>query len=412
MAEASSKLLKAKSASPLRAALAHFGPTARILASLALGTLLLILGAFFAWQASLVWQVDRGTEEADGVRAATIAAIAAQIQQREQRFEQTLNAPSVQQALAQDGAEARAAAAIALKQLVPEATDVELFSPNLDEVLSGDLSRLGYAKAAALMQAKVHPEHPLAEMRVEKDKGQQLMLAQPVRIDGKTVAFAVMELPFAPIVATFHAAQISGAHLDLRQGDGRGDQQIASVGTASGNSIGDLGEPIPGSSLRIAKAEPEYFIVAPHSFWLLALLTVLSIGGGFFALWLRQVGMESVLNTLQRTHKSNEPETTLAEAIKHQADETPAADIAPAIATAKPVAVQDDGAAVAIDPTIFRMYDIRGVVGQSLTPATTRAIGRAIGSEARDRGLHEIVVGRDGRLSGPDLVAALVEGLR
>jgi phosphomannomutase/phosphoglucomutase len=52
------------------------------------------------------------------------------------------------------------------------------------------------------------------------------------------------------------------------------------------------------------------------------------------------------------------------------------------------------------------------VVGQSLTPAATRAIGRAIGSEARDRGLHEIVVGRDGRLSGPELVAALIAGLR
>ncbi len=278
-------------------------------------------------------------------------------------------------------------------------------------MLSGDLAQLGYAKAAALMQAKINPDKPLAEMRVEKDKGQQLMLAKPVRIDGKTVAFAVVELPFAPIVATFQATPISGAHLDLRQGDGRGDQQIASVGTSSGNSIADLGEPIPGSRLRIAKAEPEYFIVVSHSFWLLALLTVLSVAGGFFALWLRQVGMQSVMATLQRTPKSNQPEITLAEALKHPAEDAHAEDAAPVVA-AKPVVVQDPDAVVAIDPSIFRMYDIRGVVGQSLTPATTRAIGRAIGSEARDRGLHEIVVGRDGRLSGPDLVTALIAGLR
>src|SRR5690606_28759766 len=55
---------------------------------------------------------------------------------------------------------------------------------------------------------------------------------------------------------------------------------------------------------------------------------------------------------------------------------------------------------------------IRGVVGETLTQGVARLIGRAIGSEARDRGLAEIVVGRDGRLSGPDLVASLIAGLR
>ncbi|MEO8460718.1 MAG: phosphomannomutase/phosphoglucomutase, partial [Dokdonella sp.] len=65
-----------------------------------------------------------------------------------------------------------------------------------------------------------------------------------------------------------------------------------------------------------------------------------------------------------------------------------------------------------VDPTIFRSYDIRGVLGKTLSPSVARLIGRAIGSEGRDRGLTEIVVGRDGRLSGPDLSAALIEGLR
>ncbi|MDR2013936.1 MAG: phosphomannomutase/phosphoglucomutase [Rhodanobacter sp.] len=65
-----------------------------------------------------------------------------------------------------------------------------------------------------------------------------------------------------------------------------------------------------------------------------------------------------------------------------------------------------------VDQSIFRAYDIRGVIGQTLTAEVARLIGRAIGSEARDRGQREIVVGRDGRLSGPQLVAALTEGLR
>ncbi|MBU3736931.1 MAG: phosphomannomutase/phosphoglucomutase [Methylobacterium sp.] len=61
---------------------------------------------------------------------------------------------------------------------------------------------------------------------------------------------------------------------------------------------------------------------------------------------------------------------------------------------------------------IFKAYDIRGIVGKSLTPDIVEAIGRAIGSEARARLRTQIVTGYDGRLSGPELGAALVRGLR
>jgi phosphomannomutase/phosphoglucomutase len=60
---------------------------------------------------------------------------------------------------------------------------------------------------------------------------------------------------------------------------------------------------------------------------------------------------------------------------------------------------------------IFKAYDIRGIVGKTLTPEIVERIGRAIGSEAQSRQHPRVVVGRDGRLSGPDLVAALGRGL-
>jgi len=65
----------------------------------------------------------------------------------------------------------------------------------------------------------------------------------------------------------------------------------------------------------------------------------------------------------------------------------------------------------AIDASIFRAYDIRGVVNRTLTVDAVRQIGRAIGSEALQRGRDTIVVGRDGRLSGPALSNALIEGI-
>src|SRR5439155_12529848 len=60
---------------------------------------------------------------------------------------------------------------------------------------------------------------------------------------------------------------------------------------------------------------------------------------------------------------------------------------------------------------IFRTYDIRGAVGKSLTPAIVREIGRALGSLGRERNAPTFAVCRDGRLSGPELSAALTEGI-
>ena len=63
-------------------------------------------------------------------------------------------------------------------------------------------------------------------------------------------------------------------------------------------------------------------------------------------------------------------------------------------------------------PEIFKAYDIRGIVDTVLTPTAARAIGHALGSEARARRQQCIAVGRDGRLSGPALAGALADGIR
>jgi phosphomannomutase/phosphoglucomutase len=62
-------------------------------------------------------------------------------------------------------------------------------------------------------------------------------------------------------------------------------------------------------------------------------------------------------------------------------------------------------------PEIFKAYDIRGIVRTTLTADTVRLIGQALGSEARKRRVKAIAVGRDGRLSGPELADALAEGI-
>jgi phosphomannomutase len=63
------------------------------------------------------------------------------------------------------------------------------------------------------------------------------------------------------------------------------------------------------------------------------------------------------------------------------------------------------------DRTILREYDIRGIVGKTLTKEDAWALGRSFGSLAADEGARAIAVGRDGRLHSPELESALVDGL-
>jgi len=65
-----------------------------------------------------------------------------------------------------------------------------------------------------------------------------------------------------------------------------------------------------------------------------------------------------------------------------------------------------------LTPGIFKAYDIRGVLGSTLDDAIARQIGLAFGATALEKGEKTVIIGRDGRLSGPGLSAALAAGLQ
>jgi phosphomannomutase/phosphoglucomutase len=71
----------------------------------------------------------------------------------------------------------------------------------------------------------------------------------------------------------------------------------------------------------------------------------------------------------------------------------------------------DRGDLTDVEQSLFRTYDIGGIMGQALTLDATVQIGLAIGSEAYERNEQTVIVGRDGRLSSPDLAQALIRGL-
>ena len=65
-----------------------------------------------------------------------------------------------------------------------------------------------------------------------------------------------------------------------------------------------------------------------------------------------------------------------------------------------------------LSPGIFKAYDIRGIIGTTLDASVAHQIGQAFGSAVRAKGERLVVIGRDGRLSGPELSAALAKGLQ
>jgi phosphomannomutase len=64
-----------------------------------------------------------------------------------------------------------------------------------------------------------------------------------------------------------------------------------------------------------------------------------------------------------------------------------------------------------VTPSIFKAYDIRGIVHATLNEQVAEGLGKAFGTAARAEGQTTVAVGRDGRLSGPALSAALIRGL-
>ena len=368
---------------------------------LAGATVLLVFVVFAGWQAYLI---RRETDVRDGllrVRAAAAASVETVVRDAQTQLAQALRDPALASDLAAGDAAGRLAAAQRLKTRLPSALAVEMFEPALKDVLSADFRRFGYAKAAQLVRAQASGGAAPIEVRgIGADR--VLSLVDPVDSGDRVIGYAWVALPFAPLANRFASVGVPGGRLELRQGDGRGDLVILTRGGNGAPGAADAGLPVPGSLLRVAALPPKYYIVLTRSFAAALTLLLLALAGAIVLLWLRaQRAAQSP------SHLPEEP--TLADMLRES--DVPAAPAVTATAAA-PLPAPPASAPVALERSIFRAYDIRGVVGSTLTAAVARLIGQAIGSRMGELNLREIVVGRDGRHSGPELSAALADGLR
>ncbi len=362
----------------------------RDLLPLAGGTALLLLGLFCAWQTWLI------ADEGDAIRRVHLAqdeavkALSEEIASQRAAIEKvlvTVDPAALMSAPAQS--------AVALRQRLPQAKTLELYSGDLGEVLHANYRVFGYAKAAQLMGAESADGMPPAQSVSYGSGDRRLSLVMPLGPPPQVQAWAWVELPFAPLKQRFDAISPAGGRLDLRQGDDRGNVQLYSHGTDSAEAEA-VGKPVPGSVFSVGAGLPGAFIVLPRSWLLSGLLALLGLGGGVQLLRLRL--------RWKAAPEAEEPDVPLPARQVAIVRSPPPEPLEPPPVVAAPAA--------GIDPSIFRAYDVRGVVGKSLNRDVARALGQSIGTLMGEKGLREIVVGRDGRLSGPELAGALAEGLR
>ena len=363
----------------------------RRLLPLAGGTLLAAGGLFCAWQTWLIAGEDSAIERVHRAQDQLVQTLSGELARQRHALQQALDAvdPAVAQA---DPAQAAAL----LRGKLPQARAVEFFSGSLDEVLHANYRDFGYAKAAQLMAAQSAEGESLAQTLPKGNGERSLTFVLPMGARQRPGAWVWFELPFAPVEERFNAVPPEGGRLELRQGDDRGDRRLLANGAASAQSEAN-GKPVPGSNLSVVAALPGAYIVLPKSVLLGALLTLLGLGGGAYLWWLRG-------------HVPGQSKTSNEEPILSDLIDNPPEPAKPEVRPARPVPPAP--APVTVDPSIFRAYDVRGIVGKTLTADVARLLGQSIGTVMREKGLHEIVVGRDGRLSGPELAGALAEGLR
>ena len=354
-----------------------------------------------------------------------------------------------------------------LAYLFPMAMNIQLLPPGIDQVDMNASPPLSYAALAQMREAERSESAPPAEVQLLNTPQQHVNIVhRVVNPNGDVVGLVMLSLSSGVVQRILEDTARAGGYLEFQQlGAGGAPVTVGHQGERKfKQGKPDAVAAVPGSRWQIAYWPVRHsgaylgkislvvlvmFLVAAV---VLAAVTLVLFGRLMAALRQDQVSLVTLMKDfrdaqvrreyphgLDEMQETMEFMTGLAGGYALKGDATaPAereqdAEYAATQEEIEPVATDFDALQVdnmiveeeplefvpaaaveqdiEVDASIFRAYDIRGVVGRTLTEGVVKLIGRAIGSEALQRGRETVIVGRDGRLSGPDLSRALIEGL-
>ena len=362
-----------------------------------LAALLALLALWLGWGGVQQWRDTRLEEDLqqarDSVLSATQQSLAGQLKQLADR----VAAAPVQTALR---AGDNAAAARAIGEGWKGASPAQVLPADLESAYAAPAD-FGFSKLA-LLEAALSENKPVARV-VREGKQSQLGLAAPA---GDGVAYLVV--PLTVLTGSLEQAAVPAqAYVAIRQG-GYTIKEAGNPGLAGGAE--SLARPIGETGMRVVAATPDG-TEGPLGLGAISSLIVAAISGLLAVLMLLVARGKLNLNLgAKHVGAADDSEPTLVQALEREPlPRPPVRETADKDANAVTIG---DNKYIEVDAGIFRAYDIRGVVGETLSVEVAERIGQAIGTVLQEQGLTDIVVGRDGRLSGPELSAGLIEGLR
>jgi len=394
------------------------------LALIASVAVLLLAGAgFYLWQ-----QLERGAEQSRQQEVESSARVVAGDAQAAldallEAVDAALDEAAVARLLADADASALREQEARLAAAVPGVLGVRIITPDLDEPDYDAVPPITYASLEMMREAASSGEAPAPEVLLLGEPEEHIAVLRPLAApDGTVIGHALFGISVDVLTEAVAGARLASGYAELVQTGGAARVVVARKGdVAARQGVPQATLPVRGSSLRVqfwagqaaaAGAQPAGGPPLLPMAAGLALLVLLA--GGAVLLRRRRAG--AAPDDGERGSAPAETPTLVRKLAALRRGTRPAAtterEQAPAAAEPAPAAAQPEQAAALPDSGIFRAYDIRGVVGRSLSADVVRRIGLAIGSEAYDRGQQTLCVGCDGRSSSPELLAALIEGLR
>lgn len=358
-------------------------------------------------------------------------------------------------AFAGDDADALRAVETDLQRRIPGITQVRLLPRDVNQPDPSGPAPLGYAGLDMLRRTVETGRASAAEIHQIKSGAPYLAMALPVAGDKGVAGVLFAAWDIRPLIAVVENSPAFPGRLQLVQG---GDS-----GYVLGKGPGSLEGPLNDGSVAVPSTIWEVaYAVMPDSGFLGNLTTMLAlVGAGAVALLLTalmqwralardlRADMGSVVSlgeAIARRETVPQPHPRLAavgDAVallcQYARDVRGALPAAAAIKQAVPAAavqqathgldveeIDSDpaellatggGQAVGQPPqmdiaaSLFRAYDVRGVVGETLTPAIAEVLGKALATLVQEQGGRKVAVARDARLSSPELAEALIAGL-
>ncbi|HET6782269.1 MAG TPA: phosphomannomutase/phosphoglucomutase, partial [Pseudoxanthomonas sp.] len=362
-----------------------------------LAALFALLALWLGWGGVQQWRdarLEENLQQArDSVLSATQQSLAGQLRQLADR----IAAAPVQTALRAGDS---AAAARAIGEGWKSAGPAQVLPADLEAPYAA-AADFGFSKLA-LLEAALSENKPVARV-VREGKQSQLGLAAPA---GDGVAYLVV--PLTVLTGSLEQAAVPAqGYVAIRQGG----YTVSEAGNHSLTSGAEsLARPIGETGMRVVAAVPDG-TEGPMGLGAIPSLVAAALSGVLAILTLLVARGRLNLNPrAMRASATDDNEPTLVQAL--QREPLPSAPARETTDKKDAGIVTPSNKHIEVDAGIFRAYDIRGVVGETLSVEVAERIGQAIGTVLEEQGLGDIVVGRDGRLSGPELSAGLIEGLR